>query len=236
MIDSVTNGLATIPPITLVILGILILAILYSLPRILRSSGIKKFGPLEIEHADQTINHNLLRQIDAIDTDNRETLWDMTEDIFLMVAVNSSVQCSAAVGHIIDGVASPIRNMVLLNHIAPKLGKSNEDILKSKLTYGVTRALRDAKLYKQIQGCPVSDEISKLDPSKYSAVIDTWIDNARSITAHACVKKIHLYEHTLSQVHNKHWRDVYETCIEKNKQYITDMGYGVNKAGELYTL
>ena len=233
MFDSFANGLAAIPPVTLAIFGILILTILYSLPRVLRSIGVKKLGPLEIEHTNQTINHDVLKQIDNIDIDNREALWDMTEDLFLHAAMRSSVPCAAAVGHIIDGIAAPIRTMVLLNHIAPKLCKSNEELLRKKIVHGITRALRDVKMYNHIESCPVTDAVHALDPNKYNTLIDTWIESARSITAMACAKKIKLYSDTLDIVQDKHWATIYNTCIEKNKHYITDMGYTINKFGDI---
>ena len=234
MSDNFANGLAAIPPVTLAILGLFILTILYSLPKLLKSIGVKKLGPLEIEHNNQSINYSVLRQIEDIDIDNREALWDMTEDLFLRVAMYSSVQCTAAVGHIIDGIASPIRNMVLLNHIAPKLCKSNEELLRKKITHGITRSLRDTKLHKNIEGCPVTEQIAALDPDKYGQLIDTWIDQARAITAYACAKKIKVYTNTLTVVHDGHWSNVYTDCIEKNKHYIVGMGYNLNKAGEIY--
>lgn len=234
MLDSFTNGLAAIPPLTLAIFGALVLTILYSLPRVLRSIGVKKLGPLEIEQANQTINHDVLKQIENIDIDNREALWDMTEDLFLHASMRSSVPCSAAVGHIIDGIASPIRTMVLLNHIAPKLCKSNEELLRKKISHGITRALRDIKMYKDIDSCPVTEHVRSLDPNKYSQLIDSWIESARSITALACAKKIKLYNDTLALVQDKHWSAVYNSCIEKNKHYIIDMGYNINKLGDIY--
>lgn len=234
MFDSFANGLAAIPPMTLAIFGILILTILYSLPRVLKSIGVKKLGPLEIEQANQSINHDVLKQIDAIDIDNREALWDMTEDLFLHASMRSTVQCTAAVGHIVDGIAAPIRTMVLLNHIAPKLCKSNEELLRKKITHGITRALRDIKMYEYIESCPVIDTVRSLDPNKYNPLIDTWIESARGITALACAKKIKLYSDTLEIVQDKHWATVYTSCIEKNKHYIIDMGYNINKLGDVY--
>ena len=236
MFDSFANGLAAIPPMTLAIFGILILTILYSLPRILKSIGVKKLGPLEIEQTNQTINHSTLKQVENIDIENREALWDMTEDLFLHAAMRSSVQCAAAVGHIIDGIAAPVRNMVLLNHIAPKLCKSNEELLRKKIAHGITRALRDVKMYKNIDNCPVVEQVNALDPNKYEALVTAWIDQARDITVRACAKKIKLYNDVLDMVQDKHWVNVYTGCIEKNKHYIADMGYSINKAGDVYKM
>ena len=236
MLDSFANGLAAIPPVTLAIFGILTLTVLYSLPRILKSIGVKKLGPLEIEQTNQTINHSTLKQVENIDIENREALWEMTEDLFLHATMRSSVQCAAAVGHIIDGIAAPIRNMVLLNHIAPKLCKSNEELLRKKIAHGITRALRDVKMYKNIDNCPVADQVSALDPNKYDTLIATWIDQARNITVHACASKIKLYNEVLDMVQDKHWVHVYTSCIEKNKHYITDMGYNIDKACDVYKM
>lgn len=236
MFDSFANGLAAIPPVTLAIFGILILTILYSLPRVLRSIGVKKLGPLEIEQTNQTINHSTLKQIENIDIENREALWDMTEDLFLHASMRSTVPCAAAVGHIVDGIAAPIRTMVLLNHIAPKLGKSNEELLRKKITHGITRALHNTKMYKNIENCPVADQVNTLDPNKYDVFITAWIDQARSITVRACASKIKLYNEVLNMVQDKHWVHVYTSCIEKNKRYITDMGYSIDRACDVYKM
>lgn len=234
MIENLTNGIAAIPPLTLAIFGIIVIVVLYTLPRTFRGLGLKKLGPLEIEQNNQVINHATLKQIEAIDIENRETLWDMTEDVFLQVAMSSKVPCTAAVGHIIDSIASPIRTMVLLNHVAPKLGRSNESMLKSKISHGITRALRDAKLYKSIDNCPAHEAVGALDPNKYEAVIDAWIQSAREITTKACARKIKVYKRTLETVTDKHWVNIYNDCIERNKQYITDMGYVINSNCDVY--
>ena len=220
---ALIDGIANVSPLSLAIVGITIVAILYGLPRLIIQSGIRKLGPIELEHKNQTTSYNTTKLIDEIDTDNRETLWEMTEELFDEIAYSSTLGCSSAVASIIATIASPVRTMVLLNHIAPKLSKANEKDLIDKLLRGVHKSLRHAKAHLRPSSCPVDAMIKSLDVEKYRQVILNWIATARKITAEACRKKIAVYEHTLQGTTDAYWKNVYKELIAKNKQYIQDM-------------
>lgn len=204
-----------------------ILLVLYVLPNTVRKLGISRLGPLEMEHRHQSQNYETTRQINDIDLDNRESLWDMTEDLFDAVAESSPIHCDAAVGFILSGVASPIRTMVLLNHIAPKLVRDNEDALVAKIRRGIARSVKDARRTCHGDGCPVAADVSAIDTGKYDVVISDWLMRARSITSKACRDKIAVYNTALSMTNDKFWRRVYAECIDRNKGYIRGMGYEV---------
>ena len=72
---ALIDGIANVSPLSLAIVGITIVAILYGLPRLISQSGIRKLGPIELEHKNQTTSYNTTKLIDEIDIDNRETLW-----------------------------------------------------------------------------------------------------------------------------------------------------------------
>lgn len=223
-IVSLFEGMDTLSLIV-VIAGILVA--MQILPNAIKKMGIVKLGPLEMEHKQQTLNYEVNRKIDNIDISNRENLWDMTESVFFDVAEGSLIKCEAAVGYILSGVSSPIRSMVLLNHIAPKLIESEKDFLVSKINRGISRAIRDAKHIVCYGDCPIADDVSKLDIDKYNVVIEDWIARARSITSKACKDKIKVYEMALENTKDKHWVSVYKDCIDKNKSYINGMGYKI---------
>ena len=205
-----------------------LLALLHVLPNTIRKLGIIKLGPLEMEHKHQTLNYEINRKIDEIDINNRERLWDMTEDIFAVASEKSTIKCEAAVGYILSGVSSPIRNMVLLNHIAPKLVKSEEDVLRAKICRGISRAVRDAKHIVHGKGCPVSSDVSDLSVERYTGLIEDWMMRARSITSKACKEKLKVYQYAVDNTKDKYWVDVYRSCILKNKSYIKGMGYEID--------
>lgn len=202
-----------------------ILAALHMVPNIIKKLGISKLGPLEMEHRNQSNNYETNRKIEIIDIDNRENLWEMTEDLFSAAADASTLGCDAAVGYILHGVSDPIRTMVLLNHIAPKLVKHNEVDLRARITRGISRALKDARTITQKDKCPVSDDIAGIPISKYDSLIDNWINRARAITSQACEKKIQVYEAAIENNSDKHWKDIYKNCINKNRHYIKGMGH-----------
>ena len=60
-----------------------------------------------------------------------------------------------------------------------------------------------------------------------------WIQIAREITVKACFEKIHIYEQALGQTKDKHWKAVFEDCINKNISYIEGMGWIINKQNKL---
>ena len=214
-------GSLDIVSLTILIFGVLL--ILNILPNTVKRMGIVKLGPLEIEHKHQKQDHEINRKIEEIDIDNRENLWDMTEELFSLAAENSQITCEAAVGHILSLVASPIRTIVLLNHIAPKLTKNNEEILRCKINRGIARGVKDAKSSFGLTSCPILSEINDIKTTKYESLIDSWIEKARSVTMQACEAKIAVYESALETISDKHWKGIYRECIEKNKNYIRGM-------------
>lgn len=225
--DKVLTLLEGMDAWSLIVLMGGILALVHILPNTIKKLGISRLGPLEIEHQHQSQNYEINRKIENIDIDNRENLWEMTEDLFAVAAESSPLGCDAAIGYILAGVSSPIRTMVLLNHIAPKLVKSEEATLRAKINRGISRAVKEAKYITQGDGCPISEDISDLSVSRYDTLIQDWILRARSIASRACLAKIKVYEDAVDTIHDKYWKAVYKTCIQKNKEYIKGMGYDI---------
>lgn len=220
---ALIESIANVSPLNMAIIGVTIIVILYNLPKLISQSGIRKLGPIELEHRNQTTSYNTSKLINEIDIDNREALWEMTEELFDDIAYNSTLGCTSAVHSIIATISSPIRTMVLLNHIAPKLSRANEKDLSNKLLRGVHKALHHAKTQLRPSGCPVDSLVKTLDVEKYRQTILDWITAARRITAEACRKKIATYEHTLQSTTDAYWKSIYKELIDKNKQYIHDM-------------
>lgn len=225
--DQLLTYLSGLDTISFAVLVAGVLFAIYILPNIVKRLGIVKLGPLEMEHKHQTQNYEINRKIEDIDITNRENLWDMTEDMFSMAAESSPIKCEAIVGYILAGVSSPIRNLVLINHIAPKLVKSYESQLRVKIMRGISRAIKDARVINHDNGCPVMSDIQALTPERYDQLIDNWIIRAREITSRACLDKIRLYESAIENTNDKYWKDVYKTCVQKNKAYVKGMGYDV---------
>lgn len=223
LVEFLTNASDLV--VVAIITGILLA--LYALPNTIRQLGVVRLGPIEMEHRHQSQNYEVNRQINEIDISNRERLWDMTEDIFDIDASSSKIRCEALVGYILDGVSTPIRNMVMINHIASKLVIYEEDELRSRIGRGAARVMRDTKRLGLGNGCPVQDDVQSLEQYGYSLLVDDWLERARSITARACCDKIRVYETALADTRDKYWTRVYKDCIAKNKGYIRGMGYEV---------
>lgn len=223
LVEFLTN----ISDFGLIVIIVGILLVLYVLPNTIRRLGVVRLGPLEMEHRHQSQNYEVNRKVDEIDIANRERLWEMTEDIFDIAASSSKIRCEAVVGYILDGIAGPIRNLVMINHISSKLLIAEEDNLRSRIGRGVARAMRDTKKINYGNGCPIQDDIRSLELDGYTYLIDDWIARARSITAKSCRDKIRVYETALEDTKDRHWIRVYQNCIVKNQGYIRGMGYNV---------
>lgn len=223
--ESFLDYLSGLDTVSLIVLVLGVIFGMYILPNVIKRTGIVKLGPLEMEHKQQTQNYEINRKIDEIDIENRENLWEMTEDIFAMAAESSTIKCDAAVGYILSGISSPIRNLVLINHIAPKLTMSYEPQLRAKISRGISRAIRDARSINHGHECPVVSDIMGLKLERYDNLVDDWIHRARSITVKACSEKLKIYESAIENTNDKHWKAVYKTCAKKNKEYIKGMGY-----------
>ena len=113
----------------------------------------------------------------------------------------------------------------MLNHIAPKLVKSEEQHLKDKIKRGISRSIRDAKKVNYSEGCPIENDLLGINSDKYSHIINDWIIRARQITSRACLKKIHVYEKAINDTNDDHWKEIYKSCIKKNQNYLKGMGY-----------
>lgn len=223
--DKLLEYLSGLDTLSLMVLVVGVIFGIYILPNVIKRLGIVKLGPLEMEHKHQTQNYEINRKIDEIDIDNRENLWEMTEDIFAMAAEASPIMCDAAVGYILAEISSPIRNLVLINHIAPKLTASFEPQLRAKISRGISRAIRDARSITHGQGCPVVDDIMAIKLERYDKLVDDWIDRARSITCKACQDKLRVYDTAIENTSDKHWKEIYRNCAMKNREYIRGMGY-----------
>lgn len=225
--ESAVASVAGMSPLSLAVVAIFVLVVLVYLPSLIRRLGITKVGPVEMEHKAQVQNYEINRRVEEIDTDNREALWDMTEDLFFAAGESSSIKCEAAVGYILELLASPIRTMVLLNHIAPKLVVSEEEALRTKINRGIARSLKAARSAICSEKCGVGEEIGNLCVDKYEVLVSDWIQRARSITAKSCREKIRIYEGVLKDIKDKNWEKIYTDCIHKNVEYIRGMGYSI---------
>lgn len=223
--DKLLEYLSGLDTLSLMVLVVGVIFGVYILPNVIKRLGIVKLGPLEMEHKHQTQNYEINRKIDEIDIENRENLWDMTEDIFAVAAEASTIKCEAAVGYILAGISSPIRNLVLINHIAPKLTTAYEPQLRAKISRGISRAIKDARAINPGNGCPVVEEIMSIKIERYDSLVDNWIDRARAITTKACQDKLRIYDTAIDSTNDKHWKEVYRSCAMKNRDYIRGMGY-----------
>lgn len=223
--------ISNLDPITAIILVVGIIVILVLIPMVVRKSGISKLGPIQIEQENQTQNHLTNQRVEQIDIENRENLWEMTEELVAEVFLYENVSCYAVTSTLIHTTLSPIRTMILLNHIAPKLTKNNEKKLREKIDRSIAKGFRDIKLAKLPESCPSKLETDNLDTHKYKSLIDRWLELAREITSKACADKIKAYELTLEIVKDPHWQKIFQHCREKNISYIEDMGYNLNKDG-----
>ena len=233
MSESFKLIISNLDPWTVIMLSVLVATILILLPKAVNDMGIKKLGPIQLEQENQTLNYLTNKQIEAIDIQNRENLWDATEEFIAQCAMDSKISCVAAVNAILQTIMSPIKTMVLLNHIAGKLVKENEEDLIKKLMRSVTKSFREFKNMALPAGCPASNEVAATTYTKYEQFFPMWIQIAREITVKACFEKIHIYEQALGRTKDKHWKSVFEDCINKNISYIEGMGWIINKQNKL---
>lgn len=233
MTEKFSLLISGLDPFTVAFLVLGILGALVLLPKVVNEIGLKKIGPIQLEQENQTLNHLTNKRIEELDIENRENLWTMTEDFLADIAMKSQIACSAMVDSILQVISSPIRTMVLLNHIAPKLTMENHGELVKKLKRNLSKSIRDIKNTSLPNSCPAINSISEINPERYSDMIESWILLARDVTVKSCFQKIQIYEEALSNTKDKHWKKVFETCISKNISYIEGMGWFINKQNKL---
>ena len=233
MAESFKLIISNLDPLSIGMLTLLVVAVLVFLPKAVTEMGIKKLGPIQMEQENQTLNHLTNKQIEAIDIQNRENLWEATEEFIAQCAMESRLTCVAVINSFLQAVMSPIRTMVLLNHIAGKLVLEKEPELIKKLSRSVAKSFKDFKYVAFPNSCPVSGELPAVTPEKYEAFFPQWIAMARDITVKACFEKIEVYEKALQRTKDKHWKDVFTDCINKNISYIEGMGWIINKQNKL---
>ena len=233
MSESFKLIISNLDPWTVVMLSVLVATILILLPKAVNDMGIKKLGPIQLEQENQTLNYLTNKQIEEIDIQNRENLWDATEEFIAQCAMESKIGCVAAVNAILQTIMSPIKTMVLLDRIAGKLIKENEEDLTKKLSRAVTKSFREFRHMALPTDCPARNEVAAISPTKYEQFFPEWIQLARDITVKACFQKIHVYEQALEHTKDKHWKSVFQDCISKNIAYIEGMGWIINKQNKL---
>lgn len=233
MAESFRLFISGLDPISLVILVFGIFGVLILLPKALTEAGIKKLGPIQLEQENQTLNHITQRQIESIDTQNRENLWEMTEDLVFDKLFESKISCNMAAAAVTHALITPLRNMILLNHVAPKLAINEETSLKERITRSINRTRREIDAQLLPNACPATESIQTLNIDNNGNFIDGWLKNSREITAKSCLEKLKTYNAALNQTKDRHWKDIFTNCYNKNVDYIEAMGFIVNKQMQL---
>ena len=224
MVDFLNNLVTNANPGTMIILFAFSVTMLLLLPRAVRKMGIRKLAGVEI-HADTedyTLQYNTSKDIDEVDTVMKERLWEYTEDLFMDYAESSTIKCEAIVNSILGGVFNKIRAVIMINHLVERLAVSNEEYLKKRLTRHARTSL-NGTLHAVPASCVSKSELSSIDAAKYGSLIDTWIAEARRIVVAACRDKIEIYEKAIDEAHSIYWKNVFDECIAKNKEYIKGM-------------
>lgn len=229
MAESFRLFISGLDPISLAVLVLGIFGVLILLPKAITESGIKKLGPIQMEQENQTVNHLTQRAIEAIDIQQRENLWEMTEDMLFDKLSQSRVLCHLAAMAIAHSLLNPLRNLILLNHIAPKLDIHEEEFLLQKIKRSVQKASRETRPELLPTGCPSVENIKGFEPGALQSLLQEWLKQAREITAKSCLEKMKQYNKALEQTRDKHWKEVFTSCYDKNLGYIEAMGFIVNK-------
>lgn len=229
MFESITAFIVSVPPQSLFMLLLAIIAIIILIPRTIQKSRFTKLGPIQIEQENQTQNHITNKRIEQVDRDNREELWDMTEELVAEVFLHQDILCHAITSTLINTILSPMRTMILLNHIAPKLIKLNEQRLREKINRCINKGFRDIKLFSLPSKCPSGIPNEQLNAEKYKDIIDRWLSLAREITSKSCIEKIKIYQEAINITQDDHWHKVFTSCKEKNIFYIKEMGFNFNQ-------
>lgn len=233
MAESFRLFISGLDPFSLAILVLGIFGVLILLPKAITEAGIRKLGPIQMEQENQTLNHLTQKQIEEIDLSNRENLWELTEDTLAEATNLSQIPCHAAINSKLNAIISPLRTLVLINHIAPKLAMKEEEFLLQKITRSAQRTFREIKFSSLPAGCPVAEKIAQTEQLDYYAHIKNWLGIARNITAKACLEKLKVYDNALKQTKDKHWKEIFSGCYNKNLGYIEAMGFKVSKTHEL---
>lgn len=233
MAESFRLFISGLDPISLVVLVFGIFGVLILLPKAITEAGIKKLGPIQLEQENQTINHLTQRTIESIDIQNRENLWAMTEDLIFDKLFESKVPCNFAAAALTHALINPLRNMILLNHVAPKLAINEESSFKEKLNRSINRSRREINPQLLPPNCPSENSIKTLDLSSSSEFLNNWLRLSREITSKSCLEKLKTYAAALDQTKDRHWKDIFTKCYNKNVDYIEAMGFIVNKQMQL---
>lgn len=223
--ESLTRFATEGSPFVIGMVLLFICFLLWRIPIMVKSMGLKKLGPLEIEHKNQSFNYQINKLVEEVDITQRERMWEMTEDLIGEYAEASQLKCQAAIGYICHSIINPIRTMVLLNHIAKHLVIENEKILRAKILRGIHKTIRNTNTSMEYMHCADTDNMLKINLEGYDNIIDDWLTRARSICSQECANKIRIYRRAIENTEDKYWRTIYKDCIAKNTHYIEGMGY-----------
>lgn len=218
-------ALGSIPPLTLTLFVLLIVAVLIIMPRVLVRLGVQKIGGIELNVThDYETQYHTLREVDDIDARMKEDLWDWSEDLFLEAAEASPLTCDMAIGHVLGGIFSHIRNIIVINHLVDRLAVENEEEFYRRLKRGIRAVIKNTNTEAAAVNCPHIQDLEHLhDVNRYDSLIAAWLKGARESVIDSCKEKIEVYEAALRKTKTKYWKDVYNTCIEKNNEYIKGM-------------
>lgn len=215
------NSISGLSTSHLLVLVVLVVAVLYSLPLILRRLRISRIGSVEFDKhsTDSSVLQlfQLTSRLHEVDVDFREAVWAMTDGLFDDLANNSDFNCSVCVSHVLFSISDYIRSLILLGISYQFFTASDEEHTMSRLRTGVSRGVRRSREIHLPDKCPVKSDMDKVLPDRYEWAISDWVVRARSLAGRYIKIRVSESELVLKSVSDPYVRSLVSDMLGKDK-------------------
>jgi hypothetical protein len=231
--DQTVTAVSTMPLENLItiIVGIVIIliviAVLIKVFNLNISKGTIKSSDYEYDQRCLIVNHKIKEDVENIDWKLQKNLREQTKHLSYSISKIGNVQemCQASRKSLFNAYREPFYNCISNNHFTREFLPSNYESYRQNLIQSLRAIHQVLFIEYNLDSCKMDDMRDWVDvESEFNALVDEWLEMAMNEVKKSCYEKINLYETEMHSVEKSSiWKEIIQTCIEKNKNYIKEI-------------
>lgn len=231
--DQTVTAVSTMPLENLItiIVGIVIIlivvAVLIKVFNLNISKGTIKSADYEYDQRCLIVNHKIKEDVENIDWKLQKNLREQTKHLSYSISKIGNVQemCQASRKSLFNAYREPFYNCISNNHFTREFLPSNYESYRQNLIQSLRAIHQVLYIEYNLDSCKMDDMRDWVDvESEFNALVDEWLEMAMNEVKKSCYEKINLYEIEMHSVEKSSiWKEIIQTCIEKNKNYIKEI-------------
>lgn len=231
--DQTVTAVSTMPLenlITIIVGVVIILIVVAVLIKVFNlniSKGTIKTSDYEYDQRCLIVNHKIKEDVENIDWKLQKNLREQTKHLSYSISKIGNVQemCQASRKSLFNAYREPFYNCISNNHFTREFLPSNYESYRQNLIQSLRAIHQVLYIEYNLDSCKMDDMRDWVDVEcEFNALVDEWLEMAMNEVKKSCYEKINLYETEMHSVEKSSiWKEIIQTCIEKNKNYIKEI-------------